>query len=60
MPDAGKVDKDSAEMHARQEYGKFEVRRRIYKEALGEAKDIKLLEETAKQLPLRKKRANEA
>ncbi|MBU1056182.1 MAG: virulence RhuM family protein [Proteobacteria bacterium] len=51
LPNAGKISKQSAEDHAGAEYEKFEVRRREYKESLGESEYIKQLEEAAKQLP---------
>jgi hypothetical protein len=47
---AGKVSKQAAEDHAKVEYEKFEVRRRKYKESLGEAEAIKQLETAARQL----------
>ncbi len=50
LPNAGSVKKKTADEHARQEYAWFEVRRREYKESLGEAESIKVLEETAKVL----------
>lgn len=37
LPNAGSISKLSAEEHARDEYEKFEVRRREFKESLGEA-----------------------
>lgn len=55
LANAGKVSKKAAEEHARTEYGKFEVRRREYKESLGEADYVKQLEEAARQLPAGKK-----
>lgn len=54
LANAGKVSRKAAAEHARAEYKKFETRRREYKEALGEADYVKLLEETARQLPARK------
>jgi len=50
LPNAGKVSKRVAESHAREEYQKFEGRRRSYKESVGEAETIKHLEEAAKKL----------
>ena len=50
LPGAGQVSKQAAEDHAKTEYNKFEVRRRKYKESLGEAETIKQLEEAAKML----------
>ena len=55
LPDAGKVSKQAAEFHARAEYEKFEVRRREYKELVGEADYVKQLENAARQLPENKK-----
>ncbi len=51
LPNAGRVSKREAEQHARSEYEKFAVRRRDYKEALGEADYIRQLEEAAKLPP---------
>lgn len=50
LPDAGKVSKKSAEEHAKAEYKQFEARRRIHKEALGEAEVIKQLGDVAREL----------
>jgi len=50
LPHAGKVSKQTAEDHAKAEYEKFEVRRREYKETLGEVENIKQLEQAAKML----------
>jgi len=50
LPDAGKVSKNAADEHARAEYERFAVRRRAYKESLGEADNIKQLEEAAREL----------
>ena len=47
---AGSVSKDEVETHVKQEYDRFAERRREYKEQLGEAESIKLLEEAAKQI----------
>ncbi len=49
LPNAGKVSKQDAEGHAKAEYEQFEVRRRAYKESIGEAETIKQLEEVAKE-----------
>lgn len=51
LPNAGKVGKKAADDHAKQEYDRFEHRRREYKESLGEVESIKALEEAAKNLP---------
>jgi len=48
LPNAGKVSKQAAEKYAKAEYEQFEVRRRAYKESVGEAESIKQLEEAAK------------
>jgi len=50
LPDAGAVSRKQAKEHARHEFDLFEVRRRGFKEAAGEAESIKALEETAKRL----------
>ena len=50
LPDAGKVSKRAAEEYAKAEYEQFEVRRRAYKESVGEAESINRLEEAAKEL----------
>lgn len=50
LPNAGRVSKKAAEKHAKSEFGKFEVRRREYKESLGESEYVKQLEEAARQL----------
>jgi hypothetical protein len=55
LPNAGKVSKQVAEDHARAEYEKFKVRRREYKESIGEKDYIKQLEEAARFLPETKK-----
>ena len=55
LPNAGKVSKQTAEEHAKAEYDQFEVRRREYKEAIGEAESIKQLEQAAKKLPSKTK-----
>jgi hypothetical protein len=46
---AGTVRKQAGEEHAKAEYDKFEVRRREYKELLGEADYILQLEAAARQ-----------
>jgi hypothetical protein len=48
--DMVKLTKQEAEDHAKSEYERFAVRRRKYKEALGEADYLKQLEEAAKQV----------
>lgn len=53
---AGSVSKEEADEAARLEYEKFEVRRRKYKESLGEEDYLKQLEETAKELPVKDRR----
>ncbi len=50
LPDAGKVSKQDADEHARNEYQQFEIRRRRYKESIGEAETIKQLEQAAREL----------
>ncbi len=50
LPNEGKVSKQDAEGHAKAEYERFEIRRRAYKESIGEAETIKQLEEAAKEL----------
>jgi len=50
LPHAGSITKKEAEEHARVEYEQFARRRREYKEALGEAESIKMLEDAAIQL----------
>ncbi|MEC4685426.1 MAG: virulence RhuM family protein [Nitrospirota bacterium] len=50
LPNAGKVSKRVAERHAKAEYDRFEIRRRAYKESIGEAETIKQLEKAAKEL----------
>ena len=44
------MSKHTAEDHAKIEFEKFEVRRREFKESLGEAETIKQLEEAAKMI----------
>lgn len=50
LPNAGNVSNRAAEEHARAEFDRFEVRRREFKESLGEADSIRALEDAAKQL----------
>lgn len=50
LPGAGKVSKQEADDFARDEYDRFAKRRRLYKEALGEAESIKALEKAVTQL----------
>jgi hypothetical protein len=50
LPNAGKVSKQAAEDYAIEEYEKFEVRRREYKESIGQAETIKQLEAAAKDI----------
>jgi len=54
LPDAGKVSKRSDDEYAKVEYGKFEVRRREYKETVAEKEYIAQLEKAAKLLPVKK------
>lgn len=49
LPNAGKVSKRAAEEYAKAEYEQLEVRRRAYKESIGQAETIKQLEEAAKE-----------
>ncbi|MBU4426184.1 MAG: virulence RhuM family protein, partial [Proteobacteria bacterium] len=49
FPNAGEVSKQDAEGHAKAEYERFEIRRRAYKESIGEAEIIKQLEEAVKE-----------
>jgi len=55
LPGAGTVRNKDAESHANTEYEQFETRRRKHKEELGEVENIRLLEETARQLSPSKK-----
>ena len=48
---AGKIDKKTADAHAKKEYAQFEVARREHKEAIGETDYLKYLEDASKQLP---------
>ncbi len=50
LPGAGKMGKQMEDGHARAEYDKFEIRRREYKEAMGETETIRQLEQAAKML----------
>jgi hypothetical protein len=56
LPDAGKISKQDADNFAGNEYDHFAARRRQYKEELGEAESIKMLEEAAKQLGVGRKK----
>jgi hypothetical protein len=49
LPNAGKISKAIADEHAQSEYEEFAQVRREYKEEIGEAENIKQLEETARQ-----------
>jgi hypothetical protein len=49
LPNAGKAGKQAAEGHAKAEYEQFEIRRRAYKESVGEAETIKQLEEAVRE-----------
>jgi len=51
----GKVSKNTADEHANKEYEKFALRRREYKESLGEEEYLKELEKAANKLPESKK-----
>ena len=59
---AGKVSKQEADDHAQGEYARFEVRRREYKEVLGQEESIRQLEEAARHLgdvkPIQRKKAD--
>ncbi len=57
LPHAGTISKQTAEDLAKEEYERFGLRRREYKEAIGAAETIKQLEDAAKLLPAKKKRA---
>jgi len=48
LPHAGSVRKKAADEHALEEFERFAVRRREYKERIGAAENIKALEEAAK------------
>jgi hypothetical protein len=50
LPNAGSVSKQAAEDHAKAEYEKYEIRRREYKESIGEVETIRQLENAAKML----------
>jgi hypothetical protein len=56
LSDAGQISHQAAEKHARDEYNKFEVRRRRDKESLAEAQYVKQLEAAARLLPDEKKK----
>ncbi|MFH1964082.1 MAG: virulence RhuM family protein [Acidobacteriota bacterium] len=55
LPNAGRVSKQAAVEHAKAEFDQFEIRRREYKESVGEAESIKHLEKTVKKLKQLKK-----
>lgn len=55
LPDAGKVSKKEADNKAQVEYEQFAAKRRVEKEAQGEAELIKQIETVAKQIKVRKK-----
>ena len=57
---AGTISKQTAEDLAKEEYERFAMRRREYKEAIGTADTIKQLEEAAKLLPAKKKEERNA
>jgi hypothetical protein len=48
LANSGKVSKEDAELHAHTEYDRFAERRREYKEQIGAADSIKMLEDAAK------------
>jgi hypothetical protein len=50
LPNAGRISKQAAEDYAVTEYDKFEIRRREYKESMGEGDVIRQLENAAKML----------
>jgi hypothetical protein len=50
LPDAGKVTREAADRAAREEYARFEERRRLAAEATGEAEIMKHLEQTARHV----------
>lgn len=50
LPDAGSVSKREADDFAKDEYDRFALRRREYKETIGQEESIKQLEEAAKHL----------
>ncbi len=50
LANAGTVSKEDAELHAHTEYDRFTERRREYKERIGAADSIKMLEEAAKTI----------
>jgi hypothetical protein len=56
LPNAGQIGKKEADDFARQQYDQFAVRRREYKETLGEAETIRELEQAAKLLPAKNQR----
>jgi hypothetical protein len=56
LANAGSISKSEADARAETEYERFAARRRALLEAEGEQESFKLLEDTAKALPTRKKR----
>lgn len=50
LPNAGRISKQTAEDYAVTEYDKYEIRRREYKESMGEGDVIRQLENAAKML----------
>ncbi len=50
LPNAGRVSKQAAEDYAQVEYEKYEIRRREYKESIGEMETLRQLEDAAKML----------
>jgi hypothetical protein len=56
LPNAGKVSKVDADSHAEAEYERFAARRRALLEAEGERTSLESLEDTAKKLPVQKKK----
>lgn len=47
---AGKISREDANAHAKQEYDLFAIKQREHKEELAEAESIRMLEETAKRM----------
>ena len=58
LPHAGSVSKRDADDFARSEYDKFALRRREYKEAIGQEESIRQLEEAAKQVRRKQKKSD--
>ncbi len=56
LSSAGKISKSAAEIHARDEYEQFADQRRIDKERIGEAENIRRLEEAAVSLSKKKRK----